>query len=105
MSGVRRGDIWWADVPGDRVRPVLVLTRARFVEYLDPVLVAPLTTAVRGIPTEIAVGPADGVPRPSAVNFDNVFSLRKARLRARITTLSPARLDEACAAYRFAVGC
>lgn len=105
MTSLHRGEVWWADVPGDSVRPVLVLTRERFVEYLDPVLVAPLTTAVRGIPTEVALGPGDGVPRRSAVNLDNLFSLRKDRFRERITTLSVDRLDEVCAAYRFAAGC
>jgi mRNA interferase MazF len=63
---LHRGDIWWADVPGDKRRPVLVLTRERFIPRLTSVLVAPVTTAVRGIPTEVAMGPADGMPHTCA---------------------------------------
>lgn len=100
-----RGEVWWADVPGDKVRPVLVLTRERFIERLHAVLVAPVTTTVRGIPTEVALGPAEGLPQPCAANFDNVFTLRRERLRDRIGELTPDSLDLVCRAYRFAAGC
>ena len=100
-----RGDVWWADVPGDTVRPVLVLTRERFIPRLSSVLVAPVTTTIRGIPTEVELGTDDGLPRACAANFDNVFTLRRDRLRDRITALSLDRMQEVCAAYRFAVGC
>lgn len=100
-----RGEVWWADVPGDKVRPVLVLTRERFIVRLNAVLVAPVTTRVRGIPTELELTEADGLPRPCAANFDSVFTLRRERLQACITALSAARLDEMCRAYRFAAGC
>ncbi len=102
---VHRGDVWWADVPGDKVRPVLVLTRERFVPRLTSVLVAPVTTSVRGIPTEVALGEQDGLTAPCAANFDNVFTIRKDRLTDRIARLSEERLREACAAYRFAASC
>ncbi|MCY7340815.1 MAG: type II toxin-antitoxin system PemK/MazF family toxin [Pseudonocardia sp.] len=101
----RRGDVWWADVPGDKVRPVLVLTRERFIDRLSSVIVAPVTTRVRGIPTEVELSEADGLPRRCAANFDNVFTLRRDRLRSYITALPAARLDEVCRSYRFAVGC
>jgi mRNA interferase MazF len=100
-----RGDVWWADVPGDKVRPVLILTRERFIPRLSSVLVAPVTTRVRGIPTEVGLGTDDGLPRACAANFDHVFTLRRDRLRDRIATLSPDRMQEVCAAHRFAVGC
>lgn len=102
---VHRGDIWWADVPGDKRRPVLVLTRERFIPRLEAVLVAPLTTTVRGIPTEVAIGPDDGFGRACAANFDNVFTLARRRLVQRIGALSNSRLSEVCDAYRFAAGC
>lgn len=105
MTDVHRGDLWWADVPGDKRRPVLVLTRERFIPRLTAVLVAPVTTTVRGIPTEVPMGPADGMPQPCAANFDNTFTLTRGRLQERIATLPPARLDEVCHAYRFAAGC
>lgn len=100
-----RGEIWWADVPGDKVRPVLVLTRDRFVSHLNSVLVAPLTTSVRNIPTEVEFGEEDGMPRRCAASFDNLFTLRKDRLREQVTTISEGRLEEVCSAYRFAAGC
>lgn len=78
---LHRGDLWWADVPGDKRRPVLVLTRERFISRLNAVLVAPVTTKVRGIPTEVTLGPADGMPQACAANFDNTFTLADARPR------------------------
>ncbi len=101
----RPAEIWWADVPGDKVRPVLVLTRERFIVRLNSVLVAPVTTRVRGIPTEVSLTEQDGLARPCAANFDNLFTLRRERLRERSTALPEARLDEVCRAYRFATGC
>lgn len=100
-----RGEVWWAEVPGDKVRPVLVLTRERFIERLGAVIVAPITTTVRGIPTELELSPEDGMPRACAVNFDNVFTLRRERFRSYIAALPAARLEDACRCYRFAVGC
>lgn len=102
---IHRGDVWWADVPGDKVRPVLVITRERFVARLTSLLVAPLTTTVRDIPTEVVLGPDDGLPRACAANFDNVFTLSRARFRNRIGHLPAHRLSEVCQAYRFAAGC
>ncbi|MDN5861779.1 MAG: type II toxin-antitoxin system PemK/MazF family toxin [Pseudonocardia sp.] len=101
----RRAEIWWADVPGDKIRPVLVLTRERFIERLNAVLVAPVTTRVRGIATEVELTEADGLPRRCAANFDNIFTLRRERLRSSIAQLPAARLEEVCRAYRFAAGC
>jgi mRNA interferase MazF len=100
-----RGEVWWADVPGDKLRPVLVLTPERFIPRLSSVVVAPVTTKIRGIPTEVELGADDGLPRACAANFNNVFTLRRDRLRDRIAALPADRLPEVCAAYRFAVGC
>jgi mRNA interferase MazF len=102
---LHRGDIWWADVPGDTVRPVVVLTRERFVDRLNAVLVAPITTTVRDIPTELPLGTDDGMPRPCAANFDNLFTLRRERFQRFIASLGPHRHEELCTAYRFAAGC
>ena len=100
-----RGEVWWADVPGDTVRPVVVVTRERFITRLHSILVAPVTTTVRGIPTEVVLTVDDGLPRHCAASFDNVFTLRRSRLRSRISSLTPDRHDELCRAYRFAAGC
>lgn len=58
-----QGEVWWADVPGDKVRPVVVLTRERFIARLHSILVAPVSTTVRGIPTERR-------PQPPAATTD-----------------------------------
>lgn len=100
-----RGEIWWADVPGDKRRPVLILTRERFIDRLDNVLVAPVTTRIRAIPTEVPLGVEDGLPRPCAANFDNLFTLAKGRLTDPIARLGADRLAEVCRAYRFAADC
>lgn len=105
MPVPHRGEIWWADVPGDKTRPVLILTRERFIVRLHSILVAPVTTRVRGIPTEVDLAVEDGLPRACAVNFDNVFTLRRDRLREVIALLSAERLDSVCRSYRFAAGC
>lgn len=102
---LHRGEVWWADVPGDKVRPVVVLTRERFIVRLHAVLVAPVTTTVRGIPTELALGEEDGMAHRCAANFDNVFTLRHDRFERLITQLGSSQLDALCRAYRFAAGC
>lgn len=102
---IHRGEVWWAAVPGDKVRPVLVLTRERFVPRLTSLLVAPVTTTVRGIPTEVALGAGDGLPKDCAANFDNMFTLHRSRFERRITRLADERLAAVCRAYRFAAGC
>lgn len=102
---MHRGEVWWADVPGDKRRPVLVLTRERFIPRLSALLVVPVTTTVRAIPMEVALGPSDGMHRRCAANFDTTFTLAVARLEQRITRLGRARMDQACLAYRFAAGC
>lgn len=102
---MHRGEVWWADVPGDKRRPVLILTRERFIPRLTAILVAPLTTTVRAIPTEVALDRIDGLPRQCAANFDNTFTLATARFLQPIARLSDQRLEEVCRAYRFAAGC
>lgn len=102
---LHRGDIWWADAPDGKVRPVLVLTRERFIPKLNVVLVAPVTSVVRGLPTEVVLTTDDGMPRTCAANFDNMASIRVNRFRKRITQLGDAKLIQVCQAYRFAAGC
>ena len=105
MTTVHRGDVWWADVPGDKRRPVVVLTRERFISRLNRVIVAPITTTVRSIPTEVALDSTDGLPRRCAANFDNVFTMSCELLIERISHLRADKLDLICRSYRFAVGC
>lgn len=102
---INRGEVWWAEVPGEKVRPVLVLTRQRFTSRLTSLLVAPVTTTVRNIPTEVALDRDDGLPRRCAANFDNVFTLNRSRFTSPISRLADERLAEVCRAYRFAADC
>lgn len=70
MSELGHAQVWWADL--DEVRPVVVLTRARVAPRLHRVLVAPVTTTVRGLATEVTVGAAEGVRDGSVASLDNV---------------------------------
>jgi mRNA interferase MazF len=82
-----------------------VLTRERFIPHLSALLVAPVTTTVRGTPTEVELTEAEGLPRRCAANFDSLITLHVDRFRDRITSLDEGREDEVCRAYRFAAGC
>jgi mRNA interferase MazF len=100
-----RGDVWFADVPGDKRRPVVVLTRSSVLPRLGTILVAPVTTRVRDIPTEIPLGPAQGLTRRCVANFDNILPLPKERLVQRVGRLGAPDLGRVCAAARFAIQC
>jgi len=99
---VRRGDIWYADVPGDKRRPVVVLTRDSVLPRLTTILVAPVTTRIRSIPTEV---PVAGLPRTCVANLDNITPLPKSTLIERAGRLSRDELAALCSAARFAIGC
>ncbi len=101
----QRGDVWLADVPGDKRRPVVVLTRNSVLSRLTTILVAPVTTRVREIPTEVSLGPGQGLPRRCVANFDNIAPLPKDRLVMRVGRLGSVELRRACSAARFAIQC
>jgi mRNA interferase MazF len=100
-----RGDVWFADVPGDKRRPVVVLTRSSVLSRLATILVAPVTTRVREIPTEVPLGPAQGLARQCVANFDNILPLSKEKLVQHVGRLGEPELRLACAAARFAIEC
>ncbi|AXV08964.1 Death on curing protein, Doc toxin [Euzebya pacifica] len=102
---MHRGEVWWADVPGDKRRPVLILTRERFIPRLRSLLVAPVTTTVRDIPTEVVLDQGVGMPQRCAANFDNTLTIPADAMVDRITALPEDVMAEVCAAYRFAAGC
>jgi mRNA interferase MazF len=102
---VNRGDIYWYAFKGpDKKRPVLILTRDSAIAVLNSVTVAPLTSTIRGIPTEIVLTEDDGLPDTCAVNFDNLQTAPKSNFGGRITRLSAARMRDAVAAISFALG-
>jgi mRNA interferase MazF len=102
---VNRGEVWWVEHPDAGRRPGCVLTRQAAIPVLSSVLVAPASRTVRGIPTEVALGRHDGMPDDCALSFDNLATVPKDLLTARITTLSDRKLSEACGALRAATGC
>jgi len=101
-----QGDIYWYTFRApDKRRPVLILTRNSAIPLLTGITVAPLTTTIRGIPTEVPLSPAeDGVLAECAVNADNLQTIYKAKLGTYITHLSLERMREVRAAVEFAFG-
>jgi len=97
--------VWWLDHPEGGRRPACILTRQAAIPVLNAVLVVPATRTVRGIPTEVAVGPDDGMPTECVLAFDNVGVVPKALLSERITRLGPAKLAELCDALDVTTGC
>jgi len=102
---MNRGEVWWMDHPTRGRRPACILTRQAAIPVLNSVLVVPATTNVRGIPTEVRLGPEDGMPDECALTFDNLGPVSKALLTERITRLGPAKLAELCAALNVVAGC
>ncbi len=102
---MKRGEIrWYKFRAPDKRRPVLILTRDSALEYLGEVTVAPITTTVRGIPSEVALSKGEGLPRACAINFDHLQTVSKGRLGAVMAKLAPERWDEVRSAVSFALG-
>ncbi len=102
---MQRGEVrWYRFAQPDKRRPVLVLTRDSALQFLGEVTVAPITTTVRSIPTEIALSTADGMPRACAVNLDHVQTVTRGKIGALITTLRQERMREVRGALLFALG-
>ena len=94
----RRGEVWFADVPGDKRRPVLVLSRDPMGRVLHSVICAPITSNARGITTEVALGREAGLAHASVANFDNAFLLSRRRLVRRLGRATPETMASACRA-------
>ena len=102
---MRRGEVWWVEHPAAGRRPHLVLTRDSAMEGLARVLGVPVTRTVRGIPSEVELGPNDGLPDRCVLSFDNLRVVRKAYFVDRICTLGPERMEHVCRALAIATGC
>ena len=102
----RRGELWWCEPPDIGRRPVVVLSRDAAIPRLRRALIAPCTTTIRGLPSEVVLEPGDDpVPRRSAVNLDSVESVSVAALVERLGTLSGQRMSDICAALQIATDC
>jgi len=105
-SRIVRGDVrLYQFAPPDKRRPVVVLTRDSAIAYLSSVTVAPITSMVRGVPSEVVLGEEDGMKAPCAVNLHNAITISQDRLGRRLAHLSSLRMSEICAALRFSLGC
>jgi mRNA interferase MazF len=101
---VKQYDILWADLPSPiGRRPVLLLTRTAAYAYLNKVIVAEVTSTIRGIPQEVSVGKRDGLSRTSVVNLDNVHVIPKSSLGERLGHIDSARVNEVKRALGYAL--
>jgi len=102
---VKRGEIrWYKFTHPDKKRPVLILTRNSVIDYIGEVTVAPITSRVRGIPSEVPLGRADGMAKDCAVNCDHLQTVSKDKVGALIVALPSVRLTEISQAVQFALG-
>jgi mRNA interferase MazF len=102
---MNRGDVYWYTFKEpDKRRPVVILTRNSAIAFLSSLTVAPITSTVRGIPTEVQLSQADGLLTDCAINLDNIQTVQKAKLGAFISHLSKGRMLEVRKAIEFAFG-
>lgn len=101
---MRRGEVWWAELPRPvGRRPVVLLSRDEAYAVRNAVTIAEVTTTIRGIPVEVALGPEDGLPRKCVANLDTIATIRKDLLTKRITLLRNEKLQQIDAAIRFSL--
>jgi mRNA interferase MazF len=104
--GVARGDVLlYQFARPDKRRPVVVLTRDSAIRYLSAVTVAPITSTIRGVPSEVVLDDRDGMKGQCAVNLHNAVTVSQQRLGKRVARLGPRRMGEVCSALRFSLGC
>jgi mRNA interferase MazF len=101
---VARGEIWWGEAPDEKGRPFLVVSRDAANDVMQRVLVAPVTTRIRGLPSEVALTADEGLPVESVASFDKLRPFPKAMLVRRLGTLGPRR-HEICRAAATALDC
>ena len=102
---MRRGEIWWAELepPAGR-RPVILLSRNEAYSVRSLIIVAPVTTRICRIPSEVLLGTDDGLPQDCVANLDTITTIPKDCLRSRLATLNAKKLKEVEAAIHFALG-
>jgi mRNA interferase MazF len=107
MAGrIARGDVrLYQFAAPDKKRPAVVLTRGSAISYLSTVTIAPITSTIRVVPSEVVLTEEDGMKAPCAVNLHNVVTVSQQRLGRRVAHLNSVRMNEICAAMRFSLGC
>jgi len=102
---MQRGEVWWAELPAPAGRrPVVLLSRDEAYRVRELVTVAPVSTRMRRIPTEVVLSRAEGMPRRCTVNLDTLTTIPRRTLARRITTLPPSKIAAVERALRFALG-
>jgi mRNA interferase MazF len=104
-GAMKRGEVrWYKFSRPDKNRPVVILTRDSALEFLGEVTVAPITSTIRDIPTEVLLTKEDGMPRDCAVNLDHIQTVSKRKIGSLITTLNSIKMSELRLALLFALG-
>lgn len=102
---MKRGEVrWYKFSRPDKKRPVLLLTRDSALEFLGEVTIAPVTSTIRAIPSEVVLTAEDGMPRDCAVNLDHVQTVARAKLGSVITALGARKMSEVRLALLFSLG-
>ena len=105
-AGIARGDVrLYQFARLDKRRPVVVLTRDQAISYLSTVTVAPITSTIRGVPSEVQLGESDGMKTPCAINLHNAVTVPQHRLGRRIAKVSLEKMEQVCFSIRFSLGC
>lgn len=102
---VARGELWWGETPDEKGRPYLVVSRDAANLVMQNVLVAPVTTRIRGIPSELPMGQAEGLPLDSVASFDNLRPFPKSMLVRRLGSLAPERRHILCSVAAATLDC
>ncbi len=102
---MRRGEVrWYRFAQPDKKRPVVILTRDSVLQYLGEVTVAPVTSTIRDIPSEVLLSQRDGMPRECAINLDHIQTVSKSKIGPLIVSLPLAKVNELRDALLFALG-
>ena len=102
---MKRGEVrWYKFARPDKNRPVVILTRDSALDFLEEVTVAPITSTIRDIPTEVLLTKEDGMPRDCAVNLDHILTVSRGKIGPLMTTLNPMKMSELRSALLFALG-
>ncbi|TET15093.1 MAG: type II toxin-antitoxin system PemK/MazF family toxin [Actinobacteria bacterium] len=102
---MKRGEVrWYKFTKPDKKRPVVILTRNSIIEFLGEVTVAPITSVIRNIPSEVFLSINDGMPKNCAINLDHIQTVSKSKIGSLIATLSSEKMSELRSAILFALG-
>jgi mRNA interferase MazF len=102
---MRRGEVWWYTHPYLKRRPAVIMTRDEAISGLNELFVVLATTTIRGLPTEVELGPRDGMPTTCVLNADQIDAAEKSYLTRRITALGTDKMTEVCRALTRATSC